>query len=185
MDQEKFLNHLEDQLNKQIDIVVSHYQNLTESELLFQKDATSWSIAHCIEHLNTYSNYYLPLIKDSLKKLQKETSKGLNYKAGFLGAYFIKKINPITGKNKMKAHKKHIPIINNEVSQIISKHLNYQEELVQMIRNCNHVYLNKKTIPVSIFKPIKLSIGDTLHFIIEHNARHLIQASKNISKSTQ
>lgn len=185
MDQEKFLNQLEDQLHKQIDIVVCHYQNLTESELLFQKDETSWSIAHCIEHLNTYSNYYLPLIQNSLNKLQNENNRDMNYKAGFLGAYFIKKINPITGKNKMKAHKKHYPIINSDVSQIISKHLNYQEELVKLIRNSSNVNLNKKTIPVSIFKPIKLSIGDTLHFIIEHNARHLIQASKNISKSIQ
>lgn len=180
MDQEKFLNQLEDQLHKQIDILVSHYQNLTESELLYQKDENSWSIAHCIEHLNTYSYYYLPLLKDAIKKLQIDKNEGLIYKAGFLGAYFIKKINPITGKNKMKAHKKHYPIINNDASQIISKHLNYQEELIKLIRNCSHVNLNKKLIPVSIFKPIKLSIGDTLHFIIEHNARHIIQASKNI-----
>lgn len=58
----------------------------------------------------------------------------------------------------------------------VDKFLKHQQELLVLLTKAKGVNLSKKAIPVEFFKLLKLQIGETLEFVIEHQERHLQQA---------
>lgn len=171
-----FLNQLESRLNRQFEYAVKYLQNLSDAELLRRPNRNEWSTAECIEHLNTYENYYLPLLNKKILLAEIKQSD-LEFNMSWMGNYFNKMIYPGTNTKKYKAHAKHLPIVVSP-SMTISNHITQQEKLLELIRASTHIDLTKNAIPISIFKFIKLPVGDVYQFLINHNARHLIQAGK-------
>ncbi len=57
------------------------------SELNKKRSLNSWSALECIEHLNLYSIFYLPEIKDKIQ-LNNDLKTVDVFKPGWLGNYF-------------------------------------------------------------------------------------------------
>ncbi len=175
MQKKEFLDTIESKLNKQQDIVPDSFQNISTEFLISKPHAGVWSIAECFSHLNSYGEYYLPLLGEAIKtKGQKLPDQ--EYKKSFIGNYLINKTDPEKGKAKLKAHKKHLPSIDTDPHEAIAKHLDQQEKLLKLARMAIDSDINAGGIPISIFRPIKLSIGETIEFMTLHNDRHIQQA---------
>lgn len=176
MERQEFLTKLENELHSQIDYVVKYLQNMPEEDLLLQVDDKSWSIAQCIDHLNTYGSYYLPLLQRIINDPKSHGAENEIYSPSVLGRFFNKQIKPVLGTKKMNAHSRHLPQSKLSPSLIIGEHIDQQERLLSLLRSAKTVNLSANKIPVSILRFIKLSVGDIFQFLIFHNARHLIQA---------
>lgn len=173
------ISHLEDRLELHLKESISLFQNLHESVLLKPASNGGWSIAQCLEHLNTYGRYYLPVIKKALEN-QPQQEGSLLFKSSYLGAYFTQLIEPRENMRKLKAAKKHTPPINLNPYVVVAEFIEQQEELLKLLKQSVRVDMNTIRIPISITKWIKLKLGDIFQFLIAHNQRHIMQAKRNL-----
>ncbi len=144
--------------------------------LTWKENKVSWSILECLEHLNLYGDFYLPQIES---KIENSTTKNdLEFKSGILGNYFAKSMLPKEKLNKMKTFKDKNPLNANLDKTVIDKFINQQIKLLDLLNQSRNVSLNKVKIQTSITSLIKLKLGDTFQFFINHIMRHLIQIDR-------
>ena len=179
MDKTKLLDQLEEQIELHIKTAIKDFQNLSEEILLKPAENGGWSIAQCLEHLNSYGRYYLPAIHKGLQK-QREFTQVEKFKSSWLGNYFKKIMDPVTGKKKFKAIKGHIPEVNLKAYGVVAEFIQQQETLLKYIADARKKDLNNIKIPISISKLIRLNLSDTFQFIVAHDERHLQQAGRGL-----
>jgi len=85
-----------------------------------------------------------------------------------------------TGQKKHKALKDYIPAPTLDAHAVVAEFIQQQEALLSYLKQAQHTDLNAVKIPISIFKWLKLKLGDVLQFLIAHNERHLVQAKRNL-----
>jgi len=145
-------------------------------QLNYKSSAETWSILECIEHLNIYGEFYLPEIEKSITKSNKPKSS--KFKAGILGNYFVKLIEPKEKLNKMKTVNAFNPINSSLTEDVLIKFEKQQYTTLDLLSKALNVNLTKLKTGTSLSKFINMRLGDTLRFVIAHNQRHLNQASR-------
>lgn len=178
-DKSKLLDLLEENIEQHINTATMLFQNLSQDLLLKKANDGGWSIAQCLEHLNSYGRYYLPAIESGLRK-QKANHMGTKAKSNWLGSYFTRLMDPETGKRKFKAFKAHIPPENLNGHSVVAEFIQQQETLLRYIQEARKKDLNRIRIPISILKIIRLNLSDVFQFLIAHNERHIRQAQRNL-----
>lgn len=179
----QLLNSLENRVDDHLQQALRHFQNLSEQQLLQPSSTGGWSIAQCLDHLNSYGHYYLPKIQAGMAKNAHRPSKD-TFKSSWLGAYFIKMMDPETGKKKYKAFKGHIPTSNLDAYAVVAEFIQQQENLLVYLKQARSTDLNAIRIPISISRFITLKLGDVFQFIIAHDERHIRQAMRNLANVT-
>jgi hypothetical protein len=179
VDKKQLLQYLEHRVEGHISEVTRVFQNLDDTALNKLSLSGGWSIAQCLDHLNSYGDYYLPLIGKELEAGEKFGNSS-QFTGTWLGAYFIRLMEPESGKRKYKAFKAHIPQSALNASEVVAEFVRQQEEMLVYLRRAADSNLDKIKIPISIGKFIRLRLGDVFQFIIAHNERHLRQAKRNL-----
>jgi hypothetical protein len=159
--------------------IINQVERLKEDEpqsLNWKQFPTSWSILECLEHLNLYGDYYLPEIERKIQQTHYLTEP--HFKSGFLGDYFSKSMLPKENLKKMKTFKDKNPLNTNLDKAVIDKFIDQQIKLLELLSLARKVSLNKVKINTSISSLLKLKLGDTFQFLINHNIRHLSQIEK-------
>lgn len=174
------LNILESKVEEHISDVTSLFQNRGDSFLNAPSQAGGWSIAQCLDHLNSYGDFYLPYIENGLQTGPDAAASG--FTSSWLGAYFTNMMDPKTGTKKYKAMKGHIPNSDLDAAAVIAEFIRQQEVLLIQLRSAKKKDLNTITIPTSITKLITLRLGDVFQFLIAHNERHMQQAKRNLTR---
>ena len=144
--------------------------------LTWKENKTSWSILECLEHLNLYGDFYLPEMESRIKN--STTNAEIEFKSGILGNYFAKSMLPKDKLNRMKTFKDKNPLNDTLDKTVIDKCINQQIKLLDLLNQSRNVSLNKVKIQTSISSLIKLKLGDTFQFFINHIIRHLNQIDR-------
>ncbi|MCG2614709.1 DinB family protein [Terrimonas sp. NA20] len=179
-------NTLIDQLQantRQLIATATFLKNEDPGVLLQQPGPGKWSVIQVLEHLNSYSDYYLPALQTGLSKNAPAT---LDFKSGWLGNYFTNSMLPKEGevRNKMKAPKNHRPSFHADAKPVIEKFLQQQHQLLGLLEIARQKNIGKIRIPISLAKFIKLKAGDTFRFLIAHEQRHFVQIRNTIEAVT-
>jgi len=172
MQSEKLIQTLIEQ-TRQIINQIENLKTFDLTTLTWKKNNTSWSILECLEHLNLYGDYYLPQIENNITHATSNCD--IEFKSGVLGNYFAKSMLPKEKLNKMKTFKDKNPLNAKLDKKVIEKCLDQQIKLLNLLNLSRNVSLNKVKIQTSISSLIKLKLGDTFQFIINHILRHLKQ----------
>ena len=146
---------------------------LNHQQLTWRENEQKWNILECVEHLNRYGNYYLPLIEQKLNTAEKSTNKDFN--TGWLGNYFAKSMLPKEKLNKMNTFKDKNPLNEPLETNVINTFIQQQKTTLELLKLSEDVDLNKIKIEISIATFIKLKLGDIFRVVIYHNIRHLKQ----------
>ena len=170
------ITSFENEVEISIQFAVSVLQNLSAEVLLKPAATGGWSIAQCIEHLNSYGRFYLPQIRSALER---NKLSGTHFSSTWLGTYFIKMMDPKSGK-RYKAFKGHVPAGHLNAHEVISEFIKQQETMLQLLELSRKHDLNCVKIPLSIAPFVRLRLGDVYGFIIAHNNRHMEQARRNL-----
>ncbi len=172
------LQRLDDQVELHIADAVALFQN-RDDEFLNRPSATGgWSIAQCLDHLNSYGHYYLPRMRERLRAAP--SVEKADFTSTWMGAYFTQMMDPETGKRKFKAFKGHIPPSNLDSAAVVREFIRQQEELLYLLREGIKKDLDQIRIPVSVLPIIRMKIGDVFQFIVAHDERHMQQAKRNL-----
>lgn len=172
MNSEQLIQNLIEDTRKLLNQAES-LKTLDRNSLNWKYNAFSWSILECLEHLNLYGDFYLPQI--DRKILISATKPEIEFKGGLLGSYFAKSMLPKDTLNKMKTFKNMNPLNADLNSSVIDRFIDQQIKLLDLLNQSRNVSLSKVKIQTSISKLIKLKLGDTFQFIINHNIRHFKQ----------
>ena len=177
LNKKELLDYMGGRVETHISTAVSLFQNVPEHELLSPSPTGGWSIAQCLDHLNSYGLYYLPRLRTVLESAP--ASNSLFFKSGWLGNYFTKMMEP--SLKKYKAFKGHIPDKTLPAYAVVEAFIKQQEELLDLLRTAETLSLDTR-IPISISDFIRLKTGDVFRFLIAHNERHVQQALRNTAK---
>jgi len=177
VDKTALLAQLENTVENHLQVVVHDFQNRSEEELNKPSVTGGWSVAQCLEHLNSYGRFYLPELQKALSKAGRVEQK--EFKSTWLGGYFKEMMDPKTSTRKYRAFKNHIPSASLEAGKVVAEFIQQQEELLGYLRMAHDRDLNKR-IPISITRFIRLKMGDVFQFLIAHDERHLKQAKRNL-----
>ena len=181
MQSEQLIQSLVEQ-TRQIINQVEQLKKLDAEQLNFRTHEMSWSILECLEHLNLYGEFYLPEIEKSIQPSKSKWES--EFKSGFLGSYFAKSMLPKAKMSKMKTFKDKNPINSKLDKTVIDHCIKQQIEILELLNQSRAISLNQVRIKTSIAAFIRLKLGDTFQFLINHNIRHLkqIETLKNIQK---
>ncbi|HMU97695.1 MAG TPA: DinB family protein [Chitinophagales bacterium] len=175
MQSEKLLQSLIEQTN-QITYQAEKFKTFDLDILTWRENNTSWNILECLEHLNLYGDFYLLQIETKIKN--SKTKSELDIKSGLLGNYFAESMLPKEKLNKMKTFKDKNPLNAQLDKSVIDKFLSQQKKLISILHQAKNVSLNKIKIETSISSLLKLKLGDTFQFFINHIVRHFKQIEK-------
>jgi hypothetical protein len=175
MQSEKLIQLLLEQ-TRQIINQVEKLKNEDLHSLTWKANETSWSVLECLEHLNLYGNFYLPQMENKIKN--SNTKWESEFKPGLLGNYFAKSMLPKEKLNKMKTFKDKNPLNAKLDKSVIDVFLKQQTQLIELINQSRNVSLNKVKIESTISRLIRIKLGDTFRFLINHILRHLKQAER-------
>jgi len=170
------IHRLENELDRQINIVVQEFQNMSDEELNRPAADGGWSIAQNLEHLNKYFDYYNPAIKRALEMAKEDPAAEL-FRSGWLGRYSTNSMD-YRNDNKVKAFKEYIPPAKLDSAKVVYTFIENEEELLQLLRKAKSYNLTKVRLPISLTKWITLRLGDIFQFVIMHNERHIVQAQR-------
>ncbi len=173
----ELLKQLENQVEAHVQIAIKSYQNLSSEQLLQASPTGGWSIAQCLEHLNSYGVHYLPLLQAQLAQAL-PLRHDVPHKSSWLGRLAVNSMNPDTGKKKYKAFKNHTPQAELDAHQVVATFIDQQELLLSLVRQARHKAITPLRIPISIAPWLKLNWLDALHFLVIHNERHVQQANR-------
>ncbi len=97
----KLIDDLQQQTDDFIQKAVSEWQMVTPAVLLQQPGDNNWSLAQCLEHLNSYGRYYLPAIEAAIARAKKNNwASKATFPPGWLGEFFTNLMSPETGDKK-------------------------------------------------------------------------------------
>lgn len=168
-----------EQLSTQTSQIINQAEELKTFDwntLTWKENEISWSILECLEHLNLYGDFYLPQMENKIKI--SGTKPELEFRSGFLGNYFAKSMLPKEKLNKMKTFKDKNPLNAALDKSVIDKFLSQQNQLLDLLNQAKKVSLNKVKIQISISSLIRVKLGDTFQFFINHMIRHFKQIDR-------
>ena len=145
----------------------------SSSQLNWKENPESWSILECLEHLNLYGDFYLLEIEKAIDNAKSKSEPF--FKSGIIGNYFAETMLPKAKLNKMKTFKDKNPLNSQLDHNTIDRFINQQIKMLDLLDKARTVSLNKEKTPITLTKLIKLKIGDTFRFVINHNIRHIRQ----------
>ena len=176
------IDELQEQTESILNKAISEWQMIKHSQFALKESPEKWSATQCLEHLNSYGRYYLPVMEKAIQEARKKNWKpAVHFKSGWLGNYFTQLMTPKEDgslSKKMSSPKDHYPVSNFNSPQVIAVFIEQQEKLLQLLEEARNIDLNKASCPISIAKFIKLKLGDTFLFFIAHQYRHVLQAER-------
>lgn len=164
--------------------VTQQFGELTPEQLNMKPSAERWSLAECLEHVNRYSRYYLPLLRQGIQNASKKQRAGgdMMYHSSWLGDYFVRSMLPKEGvvKNKMKTMTSYNPVLTPSTSNLdgrkcYEEFLKHQVILLDLLNLAGSVNMERIKVPLTLSKWVRLRIGDVFRFLIAHEQRHLLQ----------
>ncbi len=148
------------------------------SELNYKASAEKWSVLQCLDHLNNYGDYYLPAIAKQLESAV-STPSDFAFQSGFLGNYFANLMQVNEGKiKKMKSPKDKLPSASDLTMTTLDRFLKQQDRLLELLKQARNKDLVKTKVSTSLHKLIRLRLGDTFRFFVNHIERHIWQAEE-------
>jgi hypothetical protein len=176
---------LQEQTESFLQKAVTEWQMLPPQRMLQQPHKKKWSAGQCLQHLNTYGNYYLPAIEKAIAGVTNSKKKD-SFTSGWLGNYFTNTMLPKADGSvkKMAAPAAHRPPAQFDSDAVIREFIDQQERLLMLLEKAKLVDLQEAKVPISIAKFIKLKLGDVFMFLIAHNYRHMLQAERALGKTS-
>lgn len=171
-----------------IDTVKAEFMSLDTSSLKWKPSKKEWSILECLDHMNIAVEHYLEEVDRKLQSNNETIPEDdAGYVSGRMGNYFVKSMTPTaTGeiKSKMRTFKRfeQFDISENDPNKTISKFLDYQGRLIELIKRSKSADLGRVRVKSAIGGWLMFKLGDALRFVVGHNQRHIIQAQNVLSR---
>jgi len=130
---EQFRHHFE-QMSLDADALVAPLSN---EQFNWQPQPTSWSVAHCIEHLNTTARLYLPQLDEAIAgAIRKGTYGEGPFSYNVFGRFFTAAMEP-PARFRITTPRQFQPPVVRGRSEVMAAFRAYQVQFVDRLRQAN------------------------------------------------
>ena len=153
-------------------------RELEPEQLRWRPDASSWSIAQCIDHLEVGDRIYLGALRKGLEEARGKgwTRRG-PIRPNWIELKFIYSLEP-PPKFRMPAPKKIVPALDKEPGAVWRDFAAVQAELTALLKGAADLDLNRARFDNPFLPLVRMRIGSGFQVITSHERRHLWQAQK-------
>ncbi len=150
------------------------------AELNARPGERRWSPLECLEHLNRYADHYLPLLAAKVAAAEPREARR-PYRPGLLGKPFALALHPTRRLKRLNCPRKMNPIGSElDAPAVVYAFRQNQQTYLDLLTRLDGMDLHGNRIPISAFPIVRLSLGDMLHTLVWHNARHVLQAEEGL-----
>jgi hypothetical protein len=146
---------------------------LNTAQLNWKESPGKWSILECVEHLNRYNSYYIQEIENNFTLSNQHVDRELI--STWIGQKSIAMMNPLNRK-KQKTFRKMNPLNSSLSADVFKKFISDQQRLKARLEELSQIDGIAKVVRLEFFKLLKMTIPESLEFLIVHQQRHMIQA---------
>lgn len=170
------LDELTNMVNEMI-INAKELNNIPSEQLNTAPAPGKWNALECFEHINLYSNFYVPELEYRITHSKHPNEEF--HKSGWLGKYSYDSMLPKEGKKfkTMNTFKQMNPTFVGTNNHGINQFIKQQEHVLLLIEKSRNVSLRKTKCKTTL-KIVWFNLGDTLRFYVYHNMRHIQQAQR-------
>jgi hypothetical protein len=156
----------------------TEFGTLTNEQLTWKPNSSTWSIAQNLDHLIVVNETYYPVLA-SLKKGRYQTPfiAKIGFIVSFLGKTVLKAVQPDRQK-KMKTFPIWEPSTSQEHNDILKRFEIHQNELKQKIEEAQEFIEQDVVISSPANRNIVYKLATAFDIIVSHEQRHLEQAKE-------
>lgn len=170
------------QQTEEVLATAEQWRQMPEEQLQWKQSAEKWSALECIEHLNWFSDVYIPEIDKELLKGKKVANPDTHkFKSGWLGNKFANMLKPSDNMMKMKAPGYMQPKASKVNMQSLDKFIADQKKVLEQLESAKNYDMAKTKVRVSFTSLLKIRLGDTFRVIVYHNQRHIQQGMRSLA----
>jgi len=160
------------------DETLAAFGDLTAQQLNWKPSAEQWSVAQCFDHLLTTNAAYFPVFDEILSGEKTPTFwERLPWLPAVWGKLLIKAVAP-ESQRKLKAPKIFRPSSSTVDEAIIRRFVEQQNQVIKYMKATEGLDLERIKIPSPVTGFITYSLLDAYRIIINHERRHLLQATR-------
>lgn len=150
-------------------------EGLTDAQFNWSPAPGRWSIAECLDHLNS-GWLVLPKLDH---KIASATEKGLRgegpYRHPLLGRLYVRFVEP-PPKIRFRAPKAYVPKPDQPLAAVAPRFFELQDELIRRVLAADGLDLGEIRMSSPITRKFRMSLGQWFAFLAAHERRHLWQA---------
>lgn len=160
------------------------FGGLSERQLNWQPDPTSWSVGLCLEHLIKTNGEMLGRVEMRIAGSRKETIfEKLGAGSNFFGNYILKAVQP-ENRSKIKAPKVFRPTQSNVGADIVEKFIANQQKIIELMQRSEKLDLQKTIVASPAAGFVTYSLFNVYKIVVTHERRHFRQA-QNVMQSPE
>jgi hypothetical protein len=156
--------------------------SVTDEQFTWRPGPETWSIAHCLDHLNATARAYLPALDEGIADAIR---RGIYAEGPFhynwIGRLFVWSMEP-PPRFRAKAPASFQPAPNRSRAEIMAAFHAYQVQFVDRLRQANGLDLARARVSSPVTRWIRMSLGSGFAMQIAHERRHLWQARQLTSR---
>jgi hypothetical protein len=169
---EEFRQQFE-QLSLDADALV---EPLTDDQFTWRPSEEAWSVAQCIEHLNTTARLYLPQLDEAIANAIRRGTYGEGpFSYNVIGRFFTAAMEP-PPRFKMTAPKPFHPPASRPRKEVMAAFRAYQVQFIDRLRQANGLDLARAKVRSPTALWLHFSLGSGFALMLAHERRHLWQA---------
>jgi hypothetical protein len=176
---ERFRRQFE-QISAEADALVAP---LSDAQLHWKPGPDQWSVAQCLEHLNTAARLYLPLLDEGIADAIRRGLYGPGpYSYNVFGRVFVWTQEP-PPRFRIPAPGASLPVPERPRQELMAAFRAYQVQYVDRLRQANGVDLARARVRALVPQWLWLPLGSGFALMTAHERRHLWQAREVLRKS--
>jgi len=153
--------------------------SFSDFQLQWKPSENEWSIIECLDHVIHYNQQYFPQLEEKINLGFDKKKPMSSYRSTYHGNMLVGVVSP-DSSYKLKSSPQTQPKLNS-VAEICKNAEAMITRCIQIIQKAVGCDLNNIFV-VSLENPlVKLPLGDSLKFIVEHQLRHLNQIRRIIA----
>ena len=168
-----------EQLSAEADLLVSP---LSDAQFTWQPAPESWSVAQCIDHLNSTARAYLPMLDEGVADaIRRGLYNPGPYRYNWIGRLAAWVVHPNT-RIRARAPKAFQPPVGRPRHDIMAAFRAYQVQYIDRLRQANGLDLARARVASPAERWIRMPMGSGFVMMVNHERRHLQQARRVIEK---
>ena len=153
---------------------------LSDRQLVWQPAPDSWSVAQCLDHLNSTARVYLPMLDEGIANAIKRGMYAPGpYSYSWVGRLLVHHFGPTT-RVRVKTMKPFQPLEGRSRHEIMAAFRAYQVQYVDRLRQANGLDLARARVSSPLARWLRFPLGSAFGLMAAHERRHLAQARRVI-----
>lgn len=151
---------------------------LRDDQFTWRPTPDTWSVAHCLDHLNATARHYLPLLDDGISEAIRRGIYGEGpFAYSWIGRLSVALSEP-PPRFRMRAPQRMHPAPVRSRHEIVAALRAYQVQYVDRLRQANGLDLARARVSSPVGSWVRFSLGSGFALMAAHERRHLWQAQR-------